>query len=158
MATNDDSFGSEGFTVEYPSSIEPEKGDDVTRILMVTAAVVLLNLGLFFILVYIAALIAGFVAGYILQKRGHAIWSSFIGSFIGNMILFYMASDSLYAELLNSGMFEGIPIDMISSLFWTSMIFAAMLLSILGIIGAYIGNRMRPSNGGSKYPQSGGLE
>ena len=159
MATSDDSFDS----VHLPESTgnddrKQSAVDDNIRILLITAAVLLLNLGLFFILTYFASLVTGILAGYLIRERKKALISSFIGTFGGYMILFYMQSDSLLAYLLESEILQDIPADMIAPLFWTSVILAAIILSILGIIGVYIAHRMFVKSEEPKYQQSGVLE
>ena len=103
-------------------------------------------------------LVTGLLAGYLIRERKKALISSFIGTFGGYMILFYMQSDSLLAYLLESEILQDIPADMIAPLFWTSVILAAIILSILGIIGVYIAHRMFVKSEEPKYQQSGVLE
>ncbi len=128
------------------------------RILAITLAVVFLNLGLFFILFYFAALVAGLVAGYLIQARGKAILSGFIGSIGAYLGLFIWQSESLIAYIMTTELVNEIPPDMVMSLVWVAMIMAAALVSILGAIGAFISNKFFVRPEVPMYQQSGVLE
>ena len=159
MAANDDSFDSTNRPASAShDSKERPLVDDNLRVVLITVAVLLLNLGLFFVLVYFASLVVGLLAGYLIRERKKALFASFIGTFGAYIILFFMQSESLLTYLLESDLFEEIPAEMIVPLFWTSVVLAAVLLSILGIVGAYISNRMFGKSEDSRYQQSGVLE
>ena len=66
-----------GATVEFEmDTSETKEINENVRILLVTIAVALLNLGLFIVITYIAAVIAGMVAGYLII-RGTRMSSSY---------------------------------------------------------------------------------
>jgi MFS family permease len=159
MAANDDS--SHSTPIPEPANRDSKERplvDDNLRVVLITVAILLLNLGLFFVLVYFASLVAGLLAGYLIRERKKALFASFIGTFGAYIILFFMQSESLLTYLIESDLFQEIPAEMIVPLFWTSMVLAAVLLSILGILGAYISNRMFSKSEDSRYQQSGVLE
>lgn len=92
--------------------------DTMMRTFAITAAGILLHLGLFFILVIGAPLIVGVVSSYILGNRRNGIIASFVSSVVAYALIFTV-----------TGYATDIPV------FAT----AILIMCFIGVIGAIIG-------------------
>ncbi|MBD3406836.1 MAG: hypothetical protein GF411_12035 [Candidatus Lokiarchaeota archaeon] len=83
---------------------------------------ILLNIGLFFILFYFTPIIAGLVGGYFLASRNKGIQVSFISSLVTYTLIFAITE-----------VMTGQYLDIVT------LLFAALMMSGLSMIGGFIG-------------------
>lgn len=99
---------------------------ELVHILGITAAVALLNAGLYIILYVLAPLVAGFIGGYLLGKPGSGLIVGLVGSMVTYMPLL---------AVLDS--FQGTASDPLV------LLQAALILSVVGAVGGLIGGVLR---------------
>ncbi|TFG32282.1 hypothetical protein EU528_03860 [Candidatus Thorarchaeota archaeon] len=92
--------------------------NDSMRAFAICAAGILLNLGLFFILVLIAPLLVGIVCGYILGSKRNGILTGFLSAVFSYSLIF-----------VGTGFATDIPV------FGT----AVLIMSLIGAAGGFIG-------------------
>ena len=95
--------------------------DTMMRTFAITAAGILLHLGLFFILVIGAPLIVGLVCGYILENRRNGIIASVVSAIVAYALIFTV-----------TGYATDIPA------FATAILIMCVIGAVGAIIGAYI--------------------
>ena len=99
--------------------------DDASmRFFAIVAAGILLNLGLFFIVIFGAPLIVGIMSSYILGSRKNGIVSAFLSSLIAYSLMFIV-----------TGFATDIPV------FVAAVLIMCFIAVVGGIIGAAIGKR-----------------
>ena len=92
--------------------------NNAVRIFAMIAAGILLNLGLFFVLIFLAPLIAGMVCGYILRHKRNGILSGFLSSVFSYSLIFAVTG---------------------SSVGFLDLIGAVLIMSLIGALGGFIG-------------------
>lgn len=88
------------------------------RLFAITAAGILLNLGLFFILALFAPLVVGMMSGYILGHKRNGIISSILSNFFSYSLIFNVT---------------GFATDL------AVFISAVLIMCVIGVVGGYIG-------------------
>jgi membrane associated rhomboid family serine protease len=99
---------------------------ELIHILGVTAAVALLNAGLYIVLYVVAPLVAGIVGGYLLARPGRGLFAGLVGSMV------------TYTPLL-------IVLDSFQETASDALVLlqAALILSAVGAVGGLIGGVLR---------------
>jgi len=95
-----------------------QSNDNFIRFFAITAAGILLNLGLFFMVIFGAPLIVGIVSAYILGDRRNGIISAFLSSLFAYSLMFIV-----------TGFATDIPV----------FIAAVLIMCSIAIVGGFIG-------------------
>ncbi len=109
-------------TLEIPISDTRHRG----RLLGMTIACAMLNVGLYFILYVVTPIVAGAVIGYLLGHRTHSVTGATVGSFVAYLALFYYVAE---ATSLTAS-----PIDIIAG---------SLFMALIGLVGGLLGLRLR---------------
>lgn len=91
---------------------------DAMRAFAITAAGILLNLGLFFLLAIFAPLLVGIICGYILGHKRNGILAGFLSAVFAYALIFAVA---------------GFAVDI------PAFVAAVLIMSIIGAIGGFLG-------------------
>ncbi len=98
----------------------------LVRMLLMVLAVVLLNLGFFFILAFFAPLVAGLVVGFFIEKSKIGTFIGFVGALISYTII-----------LLITEYLTGFTTDFLT------LVSAILLMALIGALGGIMGAQIR---------------
>ena len=113
------------------------------RFIGVIVATALLNIGLYFMFSIFAPLIAGIICGYLLQDSKRSMIGGFVGAFIAYVPLELISAPAQMENLVELGILSLAELEAMLLIFYLLLILAATIISILGIIGGYIGAKLR---------------
>ncbi len=118
-------------------------------------ATALLNVGLFFMLYFLAPILAGLVCGYLVQRRRASAGAAFLGALVVYVPLNFLLADSIAQYLVESGVATMEELQGMLPVFYADLVVAGLVMSLLGALGGLLGallagSRRRP--GGQLVP------
>jgi uncharacterized membrane protein len=119
---------------------------DYKMVVMVTLAVVLLTLGLYYILFYLTSVIVGLIAGFLLRNEKQGALAAFSGSLISYSALYLLLSEGIMEYLVTNGIFTTTELEGALPLFYAILLSTAALLSFVTVVFALIGARLSRRN------------
>jgi hypothetical protein len=105
-------------------------------------AAALLNAGLFLLLFIFTSLVAGLIMGYVLREVKLSATVSFLGALAAYVPIELLFSSSLMEYLIDTGLYTMDQIQSALPLFYMLLFTSAVLLSLGGLVGGYLGSVM----------------
>ncbi|UCE10540.1 MAG: hypothetical protein JSW61_01035 [Candidatus Thorarchaeota archaeon] len=113
-----------------------------STLLLAIVATALLNAGLFFLLFIFTSLVAGLIMGYFLREARLSALISFLGAMGTFVPLQLLFSQSLMQYLVDTGLYSMDQILAALPLFYMLLLISAVLLSVGGLLGGYLGTKI----------------
>ena len=108
----------------------------------------MLNVGLFYLFWIFTPIAAGFVCGYFMMSKKSGAIGGFIGGLLAYIPLELIGAPALIDQLVSSGVYLLEEIEALLPLFYSTLIFAAVILSMVGAVGGYLGGAVGRNRSG----------
>ena len=102
-------------------------------------AVILLNIGLYFILAIFAPLVSGLICGYFLKSKSNGAIGGFLGGILAFLPMELISAQATFEFYVSEGLYTMAEIQANLPYFYTLLIIAAIILASFGLIGGFVG-------------------
>jgi len=103
----------------------------------------LFNLGLYFILFFLAPIVSGAVVGYLIPNLRRALLGSFLSGIISYLPLQLLTAPTYIQYLIDEGVYSASEIEQHIASIYFQLITSSVLLASLCSIGGYLGFALR---------------
>ncbi len=112
-------------------------------IIGIIVAGALFNLGLYFILFFIAPIVAGAVVGYLVPNLRKVVLGSFLSGIIAYLPLQLLTAPTYIQYLIDEGFYSASEIEQNLANIYLQLITSSVLLASLCFLGGYLGFLLR---------------
>ncbi|MHA1928754.1 MAG: DUF5518 domain-containing protein [Candidatus Thorarchaeota archaeon] len=112
---------------------------DKWRFYSMVLAVILLNIGLYFILAVFAPLVSGLICGYFLKSKTKGAIGGFLGGLLAFIPMELISAQATFEFYVSEGLYTVAEIQANLPFLYAMLIVAAIILASFGTIGGYIG-------------------